>query len=201
LSTRYTFTDDSDDVRLSGFLDPEPTFNGGTITGALNVATTDLDSVPLVIELPAGFGDGSAYQSFVIKDSDGNALFECQYDGTILGTALAGSGSAAGIGLTGDSAGVAQVGNVSLTPGSSGGDAAVDLQPPTGHIAKLIVRNSATTAVHVLESAKAGFFGQTAAAQPLAIANAAGGAIIDAEARAALNSLLAAVRTLGLIAT
>lgn len=49
--------------------------------------------------------------------------------------------------------------------------------------------------------AAAGLFATVAAAQPPAITDAAGGAIIDAEARTALNSLLAAVRTLGLVAT
>lgn len=46
-----------------------------------------------------------------------------------------------------------------------------------------------------------GFFGATPAAQPVAVADAAGGATVDAEARTALNALLARLRTLGLIAT
>lgn len=46
-----------------------------------------------------------------------------------------------------------------------------------------------------------GFFGATPAAQPVAVADAAGGATVDAEARTALNDLLARLRTLGLIAT
>jgi hypothetical protein len=46
-----------------------------------------------------------------------------------------------------------------------------------------------------------GFFGTAPAAQPAAIADASGGAIIDAEARTAINALLAAVRTLGVIDT
>lgn len=46
-----------------------------------------------------------------------------------------------------------------------------------------------------------GFYGAAPAAQPAAVADAAGGTIIDIEARAALNALLARLRTLGLIAT
>lgn len=46
-----------------------------------------------------------------------------------------------------------------------------------------------------------GFFAAVQATQPAAVADAAGGAIIDIEGRAALNSLLAKLRTLGLIAT
>lgn len=46
-----------------------------------------------------------------------------------------------------------------------------------------------------------GFFGAAPAAQPTAVADAAGGATVDAEARAALNAVLARLRTLGLLAT
>lgn len=46
-----------------------------------------------------------------------------------------------------------------------------------------------------------GFFGASPAAQPTAVADASGGATVDTEARAALNALLARLRTLGLIAT
>lgn len=46
-----------------------------------------------------------------------------------------------------------------------------------------------------------GFFGATPAAQPTAVGDAAGGATVDTEARAALNALLARLRTLGIIAT
>lgn len=46
-----------------------------------------------------------------------------------------------------------------------------------------------------------GFFGASPAAQPAAVANAAGGATVDAEARTAINDLLARLRTLGIIAT
>jgi len=47
---------------------------------------------------------------------------------------------------------------------------------------------------------KIGLFGVTAVSQPAAIANASDGSNIDVEARAALNSLLAAMRNLGVIA-
>lgn len=46
-----------------------------------------------------------------------------------------------------------------------------------------------------------GFFGASPAAQPTAVSDASGGATVDTEARAALNALLARLRTLGLIAT
>lgn len=49
MAQRYTFTDDSGDVRISGFLDPEPpgSFNGGTITEPLTVAPAVTEPVAL----------------------------------------------------------------------------------------------------------------------------------------------------------
>lgn len=52
-----------------------------------------------------------------------------------------------------------------------------------------------------VNNAGLGFFGATPAAQPTAVADAAGGATVDAEARTAINDLLARLRTLGIIAT
>lgn len=49
--------------------------------------------------------------------------------------------------------------------------------------------------------ANAGFYGTTPIAQGATVADASGGATVDAEARTALNDLLARVRALGLIAT
>lgn len=46
-----------------------------------------------------------------------------------------------------------------------------------------------------------GAYGATPAAQPAAIASPSGGATTDAEARTAIDSILAALRTLGIIAT
>lgn len=48
---------------------------------------------------------------------------------------------------------------------------------------------------------KLGFWNATPVVQPTAITDASGGAIIDAEARTALNGLLAKLRTIGIIAT
>lgn len=58
-----------------------------------------------------------------------------------------------------------------------------------------------SAAVHQLLSSSLGFYGAAPTVQPAAISNAAGGVVIDIEARAALNSLLAAIRAIGLIAT
>jgi len=46
-----------------------------------------------------------------------------------------------------------------------------------------------------------GFFGATLSAQPAAVGDASGGATVDAEARTAINDLLARLRTLGLVTT
>ena len=52
-----------------------------------------------------------------------------------------------------------------------------------------------------LDPTNLAFFGATATTQPTAVADAAAGATVDAEARTALNDLLARLRTLGIIAT
>jgi len=49
-------------------------------------------------------------------------------------------------------------------------------------------------------SQKIGFWNATPAIQPTAVADASGGATVDTEARAALNDLLARMRTIGLMA-
>ena len=46
-----------------------------------------------------------------------------------------------------------------------------------------------------------GIYGAAASTQPAAVGDASGGPTIDAEARTALNDLLARLRTLGIIAT
>lgn len=46
-----------------------------------------------------------------------------------------------------------------------------------------------------------GIYGAATSTQPTAVADASGGGTVDAEARTALNDLLARLRTLGVIAT
>ena len=46
-----------------------------------------------------------------------------------------------------------------------------------------------------------GIFGATPSTQPAAVADASGGATVDAEARTAINDLLARLLTLGVITT
>jgi hypothetical protein len=70
-------------------------------------------------------------------------------------------------------------------------DAATDLAFDTTTGSKL---GTATTQ-------KIGFWGSTAVVQPAAQADASGGATVDAEARTAINGLLAKLRTIGIIAT
>lgn len=69
-----------------------------------------------------------------------------------------------------------------------------------------LVSGGGTTGIRVSNAGNelvgaTGFFGAPPASQPTAVADAAGGATVDAEARTALNALLARLRTLGLIAT
>ena len=69
-----------------------------------------------------------------------------------------------------------------------------------------LVSGGGTTGIRVRDAGNelvgaTGFFGAPPATQPTAVADAAGGATVDAEARTALNALLSRLRTLGLIAT
>ena len=68
--------------------------------------------------------------------------------------------------------------------------------------AKNIIANATTgTKIGTATTQKIGFWNATPVVQPTAVADAGGGAVIDAEARTALNALLARVRTVGFIAT
>jgi hypothetical protein len=68
--------------------------------------------------------------------------------------------------------------------------------------AQNIAFNTTTgTKIGTATTQKIGFWNATPVVQQAAVADASGGAVIDAEARTALNSLLAKLRTLGIIAT
>jgi hypothetical protein len=68
--------------------------------------------------------------------------------------------------------------------------------------AQNIAFNTTTgTKIGTATTQKIGFWNATPVVQQSAVADASGGAVIDSEARTALNSLLAKLRTLGIIAT
>lgn len=64
----------------------------------------------------------------------------------------------------------------------------------------IIIGIGGSTDVRILGD-RFGMFSHTVSAQPAAIPDASGGVVIDAEARTALNALLAGCRSLGIIAT
>lgn len=70
-----------------------------------------------------------------------------------------------------------------------------------------IMQNSTATKIYFKNQvqfdsqSQVGFFGKDAVKQASAIADASGGATIDSQARTALNSLLATLRTYGIIKT
>ncbi len=70
-----------------------------------------------------------------------------------------------------------------------------------GEGANIVAGTSTGTKIGTGTTQKIGFWNATPVVQPTAVADASGGAIIDAEARTALNALLARLRTLGIIAT
>lgn len=59
---------------------------------------------------------------------------------------------------------------------------------------------STGTKIGTSATQKLGFFGATPVVQQTAIAQASGGATVDSQARAAINSLLTEIHNLGLIA-
>jgi len=70
--------------------------------------------------------------------------------------------------------------------------------PEAGNI---VLGTTTGTAIGTAAAQKLGFWNATPVVQPAAVADASGGATVDAEARTALNDLLAKLRTIGLIAT
>lgn len=85
-----------------------------------------------------------------------------------------------------------RAGGNSLEIQGAGGNASLN---STGEV----LINGATGTV--IQSAELGLYGGPAVVQAAAIPDAAGGAVIDAQARTALNALLVAMRTLSAIAT
>lgn len=65
----------------------------------------------------------------------------------------------------------------------------------------VIINTTIGTKLGTGATQKLGFWNATPVVQPTAVADAAGGGVIDAEARTALNNLLARLRTIGIVAT
>ena len=122
--------------------------------------------------------------------------------------AYAGTAHSAGFRARAEAA--AGVNGVEVVPGATTapalltayGEPNVSLRVRAKGTGTLQLRNPADDATRMVVGATGiGFFGAAEAAQPTAVADASGGATTDAEARTALNALLARLRTLGLIAT
>jgi hypothetical protein len=96
--------------------------------------------------------------------------------------------------------------NLSSTLAVTGATTLTGLLTANGGItlgdAQNIAFNTTTgTKIGTATTQKIGFWNATPVVQQSAVADASGGVVIDAEARTALNSLLAKLRTLGIIAT
>ena len=126
------------------------------------------------------------------------------------GTGGTGAGGHGGIAhLTGGDAGAGSGGNagdVVLTPGSPDGAGVAGKISLAGPVditdAKNITLGTTTgTKFGTATTQKLAFYNSAPIVQGAAVADASGGATIDAEARTAVNSLLARIRSLGLIAT
>lgn len=89
----------------------------------------------------------------------------------------------------------------SVAVAANGDDAAVGFDVAPKGTGALTLRSGAGTANIQINNTGLGFFNTAPAAQPAAVADAAGGVTVDTEARAALNALLERLRTIGIIAT
>jgi hypothetical protein len=116
VATRYTFTDDSDDVRLSGFLTPEP----ASSTFPVNLVGSDpaVDDL-LLIDEPAGYAAQSNTGN-VIRVNDGvTDLFMVDAYGDVNVIAPVGQGAAqlSLKGADGDHIEIASSGSIGGTQG------------------------------------------------------------------------------------
>lgn len=171
----YQFVDDNGVTRLFAEIVPDPAgtpFNGGTITQTLVSAITDPNGQNLQLK-PASGASANGTDALEWYDDAGNLLGWIGADGSL----------------------------VTKLDGASG-FATVTMQLATSGTTFFNVREGTMfTDLLKITPTAIGFYDHAPATQAGAIADAAGGAVIDVEARAALNALLAAVRALGLIAT
>lgn len=160
------------------------TFNGGTITDQLTIHPP-VDTNALTVRANAGttFAD-----LLLLQNQTGHSVVEIDSSDDVTVDSRDQGGTIALLAVGGFvSAGFANA-NITARTGkqarvvADGGDVTLD--------------NAGTTITGSI-----GFYGHAVAAQAAAIPAAAGGAIIDAEARSALNALLTAMRACGLIAT
>lgn len=167
------------------------TGGGGYYGGAVYVTGGTGTGYPGNVTISGGPPIGTA----IVKGADGRSGVEQGGEVIVRG---GGGGTAGGSGgpanLQGGSAngGDYNGGNVSLVPGNKHG---------TGTPGSIYLYAQAGHVVIEIGDQTIGFFDTEPIAQHAAIGDASGGAVVDAEARAALNTLLAAMRTYGLIAT
>jgi hypothetical protein len=128
----------------------------------------------------------TAYTRLVALDTSGNEAR--RVDGNGVGLRL---GAGNGLHFHHDSA----LNNVILSIGG----ASATIRPADGKNIELGSTNG--TKIGTATTQKLAFFNSTPVSQQATIADASGGATVDAEARAAVNDVLARLRTYGLIAT
>lgn len=151
MSQRYSFEDDSGDVRLSGTLTPSPAA-GGTFTGPVVIVTPTASDVGLTIVPPAGAKAAATDLIEVYDDAGANLLFFVDAKGNIYG---AGNDTSSNFDYTDGSNGRLQV--------NSGG---VIATAASGHSTKLKGPIDVVEVQNVSGSARLGFFAAPAVAQP-----------------------------------
>lgn len=188
----------------------ELTASGGTSNKALSITAGQLDlgaagssAAPAIaftaagatggIWINGGLSMGGNATELLRLASDGSIIYLFQKTAVYTASGLLQLGSAQDVGIARNASGVMEVNS-----GTAGTLRDITLRNitasgPATFNGNVALGNATTDLV--------GFYGVTATAQGASVADATGGAIIDTEARAAINALISRIEALGLIAT
>ncbi len=177
--------------------------NGRVGMGGVTVpaAWLDINAPTDLALLRLQMAAAQAANPFVIVDSAAAAVFAISSAGRMF--AFTGSAASAGIGFLGDP-NTGLFSNVADTlQFTAGGTERARISTAALQLSEainLVVGTTTGSKLGTATTQKLGFWNATPVVQPAGIADVAGGATVDAEARAAINSLLGKLETIGLLA-
>jgi hypothetical protein len=183
------------------------TFSGTLVATAVFQAAENKTSTPNTGTFKGGDGSGTNIAGGILHIVGGASTGSAAGGSILIRTTPAGgSGSSANAAVTAITIDSTQAVTLASTLAVTGASTLTGLLTANGGItlgdAQNIAFNTTTgTKIGTATTQKIGFWNATPVVQQSAVADASGGVVIDAEARTALNSLLAKLRTLGIIAT